>query len=567
MTLSVPLVFCARAFCYRVGVKRLLHTIAPVLAVGATALLYGAFLPPRIVDWDPIQFALGLEQFDLALHQPHAPGYVGPMGLAWAISRLGVAPGDAVLWGSVVAGALAVGVVLLLGRRLYGKGVGVAAALLLATNPVAWGYALTGESYPAEAAIAALVVLAGLRIGPCASWRGLIGFFLLYGMSGGVRQSVPLFLFPFVAWRLALACRGSGFSGGVARFAAAGASAIAGILAWGVPLVWLAGGLGPLSRAFGGQFLDLFGRAYSPLMGASSAAVLTNLDGMWRFLLSGLSVGGLAGLLAYPLLRDRTGRRREAAVTLLTWIAPPVLWFGLMFIYKPGHVLGIVPAFALGAAAVLLGAGRAAPVGAPPGAQASSSRWMGPALVSAVVLGQVALFLAPPPGWTRTVGEQGLPALQHAQIDTFETVHALEALAGDDPDSVLVVCRDERFSFRRAMYHLPSLRVLWLLDPDSTGAPMAGLELCESRLRRTKCRSGAGFWQWRTLPPTIEVPLGPATRHIAWFVESGTAFDRALRSGHVPLRTVEVPPVSSLLLSDLPPGPIDLWVGPWRFVR
>ncbi len=525
------------------------------------------FLPLRVVDWDPIQFALGLERFDLALHQPHAPGYVGPMGLAWVIARLGVAPGDAVLWASVVAGALAVGAVLLLGRRLYGTGVGVAAALLLATNPVAWGYALTGESYPAEAAIGALVVLAGLRIGPSASLRALVAFFLLYGMSGGVRQSVPLFLFPFAAWRLVRACRGSGASGSVARFAVAGVSAVLGILAWGVPLAWLAGGLGPLSRAFGGQFLDLFGRAYSPLMGASVGAVLTNLDGMWRFLLSGLSVGGLAGLLAFPLLRDRTGQRREAVATLLLWVVPPILWFGLMFIYKPGHVLGIVPAFALGAAAVLLRAGRAAPAGASPGAQASSSRWLGPALVGAVVLGQVALFLAPPPGWTRTVGEQGLPALQHAQIDTSETVRALEALAGDDPDSVLVVCRDDRFSFRRAMYHLPSLRVLWLLDPDSTGAPMAGLELCESRQHWTTCRSGAGFWQWRALPSTIEVSLDTATRHIAWFVESGTAFDRALRSGHVSLRAVEVPPVSSLVLTDLPPGPIDLRVGPWRFVR
>ena len=45
------------------------------------------------------------------------------------------------------------------------------------------------------------------------------------------------------------------------------------------------------------------------------------------------------------------------------------------------------------------------------------------------------------------------------------------------------------------------------------------------------------------------------------------AFDRALRSGGVPLRTVDIPPVSALVLTDLAPGPVDLRVGPWRFVR
>ncbi len=553
-----------RSFCYRVAVKRALAI--SVAAALTTGLLCLVFLPAQIVDWDPIQFALGLDHFDLALHQPHAPGYVGPMALAWAITRLGVPAGNAVLWGSLVAGAVAAGALVMLGRRLYGMGVGVAAALLLATNPVAWSYALSGESYSAEAAVSILVVLAGLNVRRGASWRALVGFFVLYGLSGGVRQSVPLFMFPFAVWRLAIACRGLSVQGWLARFAVAAGAGVAGIAAWGIPLVLLAGGLDRLVGAFGSQFLDLFGRAYSPLMGASWAAVRTNLDGLWRFLLSGLSVGGVAGLLAWPLLRDRSDRGREAAATIALWVIPPLLWFVLMFIYKPGHVLGIVPAFALGAAAVLSRAGRPAP-GTSAKVASHGSRVLGPALVGAVALAQAALFLAPPPTWTVTVGEQGLPALQLAQIDTAATAEALLELAGGDPNAVVVACRDGRFSFRRAMYHLPKLRVLWLMDRDSTGAPMPGLELCASRDRVTTCRSGAGFWQWSALPAAIDVPLAPSARYIAWFVEPGTAFDRALRSGGVSLRFVEVPPVSELVLTDLPPGPVDLRIGPWRFVR
>ena len=48
---------------------------AALVAGAATALLRLPFAARRMWDHDSIQFALGVERYDLAAHHPHPPGY------------------------------------------------------------------------------------------------------------------------------------------------------------------------------------------------------------------------------------------------------------------------------------------------------------------------------------------------------------------------------------------------------------------------------------------------------------------------------------------------------------
>lgn len=552
---------------YHCPVKR----STPLLIAAVAATLYLPFVPSWLTGWDPIQFALGLEGFDLAAHAPHPPGYLGHLGLAWILSALGLGPGGGVIGASLVAAAAGAGAVWALGRRLHGEAAAWAAAALYVTHPLVWSQALSGESYAAEALVATLLVWAGLGVGPGASRLRLWGFFALYGLSGGLRQSLPLFFLPYAAWRLWEA-RGTTLRESALRVTGAGLAGAAGILCWLVPLAILAGGLDALAAAFGRQFFQIFGRAYSPLLGANRAAVASNLDGLWRFLVVALSVGGGAALVLWPLTRKAPVTApvpaRERYWLNALWALPPLLWFGLMFVYKAGHVLVLVPLLTLLAGNVMARTGGLAALspsapGAPP---RSAMRGWTTALVAAVCVGQAALFLAPPSGWVRAFGDTGLPAYWHADLETEATVGALRDLSGGDPDGVLVVTRDARFTFRRAMWHLPDLRVLWLVDADSTGVPMRGVEVCEARQHAVRCASGAGFWQWGDRPHDAEVRLAPTTRTIAWFADPAGPFARALRTGPgvkalVPRKPFEV------WVTDVPPGPVDLRVGAYRFFR
>lgn len=540
--------------------------IAVLAAFFGAGVLYWIFMPCQISGWDTIQFALGLHHFDLDLHQPHAPGYIGPMALAWLISRLGFSIDASLLLGSLVCAAGAVAAVLGLGWRLFGRSVGIMAAIFLATNPVAWSHAISGESYSAESLAAVLVIWFGLTIRRDSSLVKIAAFIGFLGLAGGIRQSVPLFLFPFALWRLIGACWGQSVSKWITKFAVAGVAGIVGILVWAIPLVLLVGGLDKLLAAFGGQFFDLYGKVYSPLMGAPLIGVLTNLDWMWRYLLAGLSVSGALAIILFPVSLRFPAKTKGHWPTFWLWITPPIMWFGLMFIAKPGHVLGIVPAFALFSAVVVDRIAQNRTTEADGNKDSPLLRW---ALVFAIALGQAALFISPHPWWTSTVGPHSLPALQRQTIDQERTIQGLKALADKDPDSVLIVCREGLFSYRQAMYHLPEFPVIWLMDSDSTGKAGNGLEACFSQHLKTQCMSGKGFWQWQEgdLPTSIEIPIGKSVRHIVWFFGWNSQFGQTLKSGAIPHRVVDLPPVSELVITDIGNDPIDLRIWGWRFFR
>jgi len=522
-----------------------------LLIAATSAAGSAAFVPEHLWSWDAIQLALGLDHFDIAIHQPHPPGYLGPMAAAWAFHAFGLPADRAMIAQSVLAAALAAASVFALARRLGTVQDGVVAGLSFAIHPLTLYYAVSGETYPMEALAAVLLVWFGLSVRAGAGLRALALFFFVYGVSGGVRQNLPLFFLPWAVWRLAAGVRADRLGWKGAGVAAA--AALAGLLVWFVPLVALAGGPGLLFERFGTQFFRLFAAHYSPLMGASGSAVRHNLDVAWRFLVEALSVSGLAAIGTFVATRGRGLREGRLWAVWLAWLIPPFLWFTLLFVYKAGHLLFLVPVFAILAA-------RAIRYGV-------SSRRMAAGLAAAVVLGQAALFLAPPAGWTRTVGGRCWPAIEYEETLTRETIAALTDLAAGRPESVLVVTRDARFDFRRAMYYLPEMRVLWLMDRESTGAARTGAEVCEARAHRVRCSTADEFWPSAAWPPEARIEVGPEVRWIAWFADPGTGFLRALERA-VPVRLLRHGRLGEVWLSEWGAArDREVRVGPYRFVR
>jgi len=528
-------------------------TFVALLITACFALAVYPAMPDGLTGWDPIQFALGLKHFDMAHHQPHPPGYLGHMALAWLFDRLGADAGISVRLASLLAGAGMVFGTFVLGRDSAEYAAGIVAALLAASHPLTAYSALSGESYSIEALGAVALILVGLRVTRDSGPLTLTLFFGLYGLLGGVRQSLPLYFFPFALWRLIEFCRGRKPFVRPAWFAAAAGTAIAGIAVWAIPLSLLAGGHKTLSGSFVNQFFSVFGRAYSPLMGAGLPAVLSNLDGLWRFALSALSVSGILTAVLWPFARGRASRSTSDILLFACWFIPPLAWFVLMYVYKPEHLLLWVPAFSILAGSVLT-------------RLQGTVRRLLPVVVAAIVATQAALFLSPPIWWTGTVGAKSLPGIQYADTLSSDTARTLSELAGDNPASMMVVTRDARFTFRDAMFRLPEMQVFWMIDSDSTGVPMRGGEVCTGHDFQTRCNSGRPFWDWDHISPVATVNIGPEVRHIAWFAAPSSPFLPELRS-RIGTRSVTRPPVTDFLVTDVGDGPVDLTIGPYAFIR
>ena len=400
-----------------------------------------------LFNWDALQFALGIQRFDLATHRPHPPGYIGYIYLGRLLVHLTGASIESVLTAVSIAGETATVVGLyLIARRLFGDFAGIAAALLLLSSPLYWLYGETALTYGLEPGLA------------------LLGFWLLYrasrhegralvlaagviGLEGAIRESSEVFLLPALAAVALLALRRGGPA---ARrpVALAGASLAGTTALWALPLFAVSGGLPAYLRA--SAELGLRDTASSAVWRVGQAGL--NLDA--RAILDGLvlSLGMFLPLaLAAWLLRLGEGRVPKAPpdrgpVALVSLcLAPAFATYLLIHIGQLAYVLFGVPLLLLFAGPVLT---RLAAL-ILPGREKARGR-MRAAGLSACVVANAAVFLAP---------SNSLAAQVHARDEHVAAVTA--AVRPFDPSTTVLLTDPEGpSSYRTAMYYLPGYDVV-----------------------------------------------------------------------------------------------------------
>ena len=240
-----------------------------------------------LYHWDSVNFALGLEHFDIYQHQPHPPGYFLYV-MTGRLVRLLVGDANASLvWMSVLAAGLTAAATFWLGRSLWNRRAGIVASLLFLTSPLFWFHGEVALSYMMEALFVVLVALlcyGHLKGTDDRVWLSA----LVLGVAGGFRPNTMVFLLPLWAvavwrhrWRRALGAAG----------------VLAGVcLAWLAPMVVLTGGIARYTEALraAGEIVA----AESSLSGAAQLAVNGFRLGMFTFYALGagilpLVVGGL----------------------------------------------------------------------------------------------------------------------------------------------------------------------------------------------------------------------------------------------------------------------------------
>ena len=307
-----------------------------VFATALSVLTIASRLPYRarmLYNWDSVQFALALREYDVVKHQPHPPGYVLYVLLGRLVNVWLDDGNAAYVTLAVLFSGLTTFVVYLLAREAYDRATALAAAALLAVSPLFWFYGSVGLTYAGEALIASTVAYFAFHaLGGSAHHAG-VGAVVL-GLAGGLRQSVLLLLFPL--WLVSVVV-------GVRRWrtlAAGGFILIATVLSWFVPMIWWTGGFARYLEAS----VDL---AESVVMPTSIFAgyVDTQLR-MSRYLLESILValGPLALavlLLPWYVRRHGWGRREWFFVG---WSLPSVLVCTLVHFGQAGYVLTFLPA-------------------------------------------------------------------------------------------------------------------------------------------------------------------------------------------------------------------------------
>lgn len=302
-----------------------------------------------LYNWDAVQFALALGEYDVAKHQPHPPGYFLYVAMGKALNLLLHDPNQSYVMLGIGFSALATIVVYFLAKEMYGRVSAATAVLLLITSPLFWFYGEVGLSYAGEALFASIVALLTYQmlLGPERFLYLSAGYL---GLAGGVRQSILLLLFPLwlgaAWWRTR-----SIWKICVALFCLALAA-----LTWFLSMIWLTGGLIRYLAASDELFVYV-ARSTSIFAGATLDTALAQLRAVLESTALGLGTLSVLPLFLPVLWRQGQLQWGRQEVFLAGWVVPPMLFYILVHFGQPGYVLTFLPGLYifLGHALVRLG--------------------------------------------------------------------------------------------------------------------------------------------------------------------------------------------------------------------
>lgn len=483
-----------------------------VLCASALSLLTVlSRLPYRariLYNWDAVQFALALEEYDVGKHQPHPPGYILYVILGRLVNTwLHDATGAYVLLAVAFSG-LTTFVVYYLARAVYDRPTALAAAALLAVSPLSWFYGSVGLTYAGEALFASVVAYFAFRALHGSETDAWLAAGYL-GLAGGLRQSILLLLFPLWLGSVAVGLRRL-------RTVLAGVAILAvAVLTWFLPMIWMTGGLDRYLAAS----RDLAGTVVVPTS-IVGGPVDTTIR-MSRYLLESLIValGPLAlvvFLLPWYVRRHGWGRREWF---LLGWTAPPVLVYTLVHFGQAGYALTFLPALVILLSHVLL-RGLAAMATVVPYPRLRAAVAAGVVLLLVLVNGSFFVsarplprdFDTPKPAWLKRAQDEAYDWIfsrtaaalrEHEEVvQTF--VAAIRGMFRPE-DTVVVTELGNPRSYpwlRHAMFYLRGYTIYELQIGDAPPAYYS------PRLSGTM-----------TMLPDFEIHLPPSTRQLVWFID------------------------------------------------
>jgi 4-amino-4-deoxy-L-arabinose transferase-like glycosyltransferase len=278
---------------------------AAILFVGLAAL-FAITRSHWLDDWDSVNFALALDDFDVTRHRPHPPGYPLYIG-AGKLAQVFVADHAAALTlVSALAGAAVASMFYLLGRRHEDRSVALCATLIMALSPLFWlqsGLALT-DMFGMVFVLAFLLVEGGSPRRPQGDLARRIACGVIAGLALGARPHIAFLI--LVYWCIRAS---SSRSVGTAPVVTAALAFLIGVMLWLIPASLATGGVETYLHATIGQFEWRFGRPGVSVLGSS-------MSGEYLLSRAAALVGSIGQAFA-PMHLTASNIARRMAIALL----------------------------------------------------------------------------------------------------------------------------------------------------------------------------------------------------------------------------------------------------------
>jgi hypothetical protein len=292
-------------------------------------------------NWDAAQFLLGTQQFSVAMHQPHPPGYPAFIAIGNILDPV-ISAHWALVGVSLLAGATTVAATYLLMVRIWPnhRARAFVLATILMINPALWMFRSVGLTYTIDAAAVTVLALFTYRVLKEQHVRSLLLSALAVALAGGFRPSLLTFLFPLLLlqwvsfWTATRTWQ---------PIAIQWTLLTVGIATWAIPLVLLSGGLTEYRAASGGLF-GMVAADTSLFRGATLMQAVRNAGIFVKSLLA--SWGVIAATVAVSAVywfKKRRTINRSLVLIVTAWIIVPTCIYAFVHFGQIGYVVIFTP--------------------------------------------------------------------------------------------------------------------------------------------------------------------------------------------------------------------------------
>jgi hypothetical protein len=312
---------------------------APLILFAATLLSRTHNRSTMLYNWDSVQYALGMDHFDIMTHQPHPPGYFLYIMMGRLLNNIIHDANASLVSISIIFSGLLVAVIYLFAEEMYDRRTAFAASVLAFSSPLLWFYGEVASPYVPGAFFSALIAYLCWRMIRTGERRFLwISAFVL-ALAGGIRQSTFVFMIPL--WLYCIR------KYPLRHIAAAGAILGIGIASWFVPMTIAAGGYVQYRAAV----KELWDFAIAPhtFMHAGLQAPIRYAQtvALAALLCTGLSLMFVPLCAIARIRRIKRDILCKKSLFLVLWGMPAVLYFVLVIINPGNPAIGIIFAPAL----------------------------------------------------------------------------------------------------------------------------------------------------------------------------------------------------------------------------
>lgn len=412
--------------------------------IGQYAVLAAAVLVTRVLfrtkllyDLDSVNFATGMQRFDVTVSQPHAPGYYLYIVLGRLFSLVLPDANNALVAISVVFSCLAVIAIHRLTEELYDRNAALAAGFIFVFSPLYWFHGTVALVYVVEGFFSALVGWLCWQTYSGKRDRSLISAAVL-GLCIGFRQSSCLFLGPL--WLFSLS--------GKPKAAQAKAVGVLALIcaAWFLPMAAESGGPAAYFRGL----YDL----WTAVAGQRTAFTTTEVGGVWLVFARSVAImvifamtfgffsfSTVAAAAAWGRVKGGAERNVERSLFFAVWLIPGLLFFTFIYLnyVNSGYLLVLTPP-------LFAWFGSAASSGSPLG-------WPHARPIQFLTLAALNtwIFLSAPMYFSRR-------SVLEFEREWGRTVAFVRATY--DPKTTVLIGLDAHFhGFRHASYYLPEYRI------------------------------------------------------------------------------------------------------------